>query len=159
MKTCNIFFSFTLLALFLMTLVACDPKPRETEVPYTELKNYFFRNDAEIPANPKIETREQFDSLFGMATVMGTEGQSTDVDFERQFVIAVVLPVTNQHTELDDERLFAWKDLLGHSNLQFDYSVNRGDDTLSYTMQPVLLIAVDRQYDADNISLCEAESN
>lgn len=155
MKSYSILFSVTLLTLFLVTLVACDPKPQETEVPYTELKNYFFRNDAEIPANPKIETREKFDSLFGMATVMGTEGLPTDVDFERQFVIAVVLSVTNQQTELDGERLFAWKDLLGYSNLEFDYSVIRDSDTLSYTMQPVLLIAVDRRYDAENIYLHE----
>ena len=155
MKTRSFFFTFVLLSSFLVTLVACDPKPKETNVPYTELKNYFFRNDAEIPTTPKIDTREQFDSLFGMATVMGAEGRPTDVDFEHQFVIAIVLPVTNQQTELDGERLFAWTDLLGHSNLQFDYSVDRDSDTLSYTMQPVMLIAVDRQYDAENIYLRE----
>ena len=149
------FFSILLSGLFLVTLAACDPQPKETEVPYTELKHYFFRNDAEIPTTPKIDTREQFDSLFGMAAVMGTEGQPTAVDFERQFVVAIVLPVTNQQTELDGERLFAWTDLLGHSNLQFDYSVDRDSDTLSYTMQPVLLIAVDRQYDANLIYIRE----
>ena len=155
MKSCSMFFSFMLLVFLLVTLAACDPKPQETNVPYTELKNYFFRNDAEIPTNPKIDNQEQFDSFFGMATVMGAEGRPTDVDFERQFVIAVVLPVTNQQTELDGERLYAWTDLLGYSNLQFDYSVDRNSDTLSYTMQPVLLIAVDRQYDAKNIYLRE----
>ena len=155
MKSRSIFFSFMLLSFLLVTLVACDPKPKETNVPYTELKNYFFRNDAKIPTNPKIDSQEQFDSLFGMATVMGVEGQPTAVDFERQFVVAVVLPVTNQQTELSCKRLYTYKDLLGYANLVFEYSVDRDSDTLSYTMQPVLLIAVDRQYDAECISLSE----
>lgn len=143
------------LGLFLLVFAACDPQPKETEVPYTELKHYFFRNDAQIPSNPKIDTREQFDSLFGMAPLMGPEGRPTPVDFERQFVISVVSPVTNKPTELYDEHLYAYKDLLGGSHLDFWYSANRGSDTLSYTMQPILLIAVDRQHDAEHVSLCE----
>ena len=143
--------------LFLVTLAACDPKPKETEVPYTELKHYFLRNDAEMPTNPKIDTQEQFDSLFGKATVMGAEGQPTHVDFERQFVIAVVLPITNQQTELDNAHLYAYKDLLGYSHLWFRYSIHRDEDTLSYSIQPILLIAVDRKYDAEHIDLSEVE--
>ena len=151
------FFSILLSGLFLVTLAACDPQPKETEVPYTELKHYFFRNDAELPSNPRIDTQERFDSLFGMARVMGAEGQPTRVDFERQFVIAVVMPITNQQTELDDAHLYATHDLLGHSILRFKYSVHRDVDTLSYSMQPILLIAVDRQHDAERIDLCEVE--
>ena len=154
MKVRNLF-PMMLLALSLVAFAACDPKPIQTEVPYTQLQNYFFRNDAQIPANPKIDSQEQFDSLFGMAALMGPEGRPTPVDFERQFVISVVLPVTNQLTELNDEHLYAYKDLLGHSHLDFCYSAERGSDTLSYKMQPVLLIAVDRQYDAEKVSLSE----
>ena len=154
MKTRNLF-SLMSLGLFLLVFAACDRKPVMTEVPYTVLKHYFFRNDAQIPSNPKIDTQERFDSLFGMAPVMGADGKPTPVDFERQFVISVVLPVTNQQTELYGEHLYAYKDLLGKSNLYFWYSANRGSDTLSYTMQPILLIAVDRQHDAEYISLKE----
>ncbi len=153
MKT-SFFSSVAMLAVALL-FASCDPKPVMTEVPYTKLQNYFFRNDAQIPTNPKIDTKEQFDSLFGMAPVMGADGKPTPVDFERQFVISVVLPVTNQQTELYGEHLYAYKDLLGKSNLYFWYSANRGSDTLSYTMQPILLIAVDRQHDAEYISLKE----
>ena len=148
-------FSLMSLGLFLFVLAACDRKPVMTEVPYTVLKNYFFRNDAQMPSNPKIDTQEQFDSLFGMAPLMGPEGRPTPVDFERQFVISVVSPVTNRQTELYAEHLYAYKDLLGKSNLYFWYSANRGTDTLSYTIQPILLIAVDRQHDAEHISLKE----
>lgn len=156
MKVRNLF-PMMLLALSLVAFVACDPKPVQTEVPYTQLQNYFFRNDADLPTNPKIDTQERFDSLFGMARVMGAEGQPTRVDFESQFVIAVVMPITNQQTELDNAHLYATYDLLGHSILRFKYSVRRDEDTLSYSMQPILLIAVDRQYDAERIDLCEVE--
>ena len=148
-------FLYILLNLLFITLIACDPKPEEREVPYTELKNYFFRNDAKIPTNPKIDTQEQFDSLFGMATAMGAEGRPTKVDFERQFVVAIILPVTNQQTEFGDAHLYAYTDLLGYTNLNFAYSVNRDIDTLSYSMQPIMLIAVDRKYDAEKIYLQE----
>lgn len=149
---------FTVLTAFAtLTFLACDPKPESKEVPYTELERYFFRNDATIPTNPKIDTREQFDSLFGMAAVMGANGRPTEVDFTKQFVIAVVLPVTNQATELDGERLLWFKDLLGGTNLDFQYSIDRDEDTLSYSMQPILLIAVDRQYDAEKVYLSEVE--
>ena len=156
MKACSTFYVI-LLGVIFVTLAACDPKPKETEVPYTELKHYFLRNDAEIPTNPKIDTQEQFDSLFGMARVMGAEGQPTHVDFERQFVIAVVLPITNQQTELNNAHLYTTYDLLGHSILRLKYNVHRDEDTLSYSMQPILLIAVDRQHDAERIDLCEVE--
>ena len=140
-------------------LVACDPMPKHEEVPYTKLERYFFKNNAEIPTNPKIDTREQFDSLFGMATVMGPNGRPTEVDFTKQFVIAVVLPVTNQATELDDERLVYWKDLLNSTNLEFHYSIDRDEDTLSWSMQPILLIAVDRQYDAEKVYIREVNDD
>ena len=112
------------MVLAAFVLLACDPAPKHEEVPYTKLERYFFKNNAEIPTNPKIDTREQFDSLFGMATVMGPNGRPTEVDFAKQFVIAVVLPVTNQETEIDGERLMSWNDLLGGLNLEFQYSID-----------------------------------
>ena len=143
------------MVLVAFVLLACDPAPKHEEVPYTKLERYFFKNNAEIPTNPKIDTREQFDSLFGMATVMGPNGRPTEVDFTKQFVIAVVLPVTNQETEIDGERLMSWNDLLGGLNLEFQYSIDRDEDTLSFSMQPLMLIAVDRKYDCDKVYIRE----
>lgn len=152
MKMKNLLFTI-FIAFATLTILACDPMPKHEEVPYTKLERYFFKNNVDIPTNPKIDTREQFDSLFGMATVMG--GRPTPVDFDKQFVIAVVSPVTNHATELDDERLVYWKDLLGGTNIEFHYSIDQDEDTLSYSMQPILLIAVDRQYDAEKVYLSE----
>ena len=49
-------------------------------------KNYFFKNDQKIPANPKITTEEEFNKLFGMATTMGKDGMPTDIDFSKSYM-------------------------------------------------------------------------
>lgn len=65
------------------------------KVAFEVAKNYFFKNDQEIPASPKITTAEEFGKLFGMATTIGEDGKPTEIDFTKQFVLAIVLPVTN----------------------------------------------------------------
>ena len=75
------------------------------EVAFEVAKNYFFKNDQEIPSSPKITTAEEFGKLFGMATTMGNDGKPTEIDFTRQFVLAIVLPVTNLATEITPDRL------------------------------------------------------
>ena len=152
MKTKNLFLMISILCIAVF-VAACDSKPMESEVPYTELKRYFFRNDAEMPTNPKIETRERFDSLFGVASVLG--GLPTEIDFARQFVIAVVLPATNKDTKIEGKSLLYRKDLLGKPELTFEYDVQRDEEPLSFTMQPILLIGVDRKYKADKVSVRE----
>ncbi|MCR4965625.1 MAG: hypothetical protein K6A41_08225 [Bacteroidales bacterium] len=119
-------------------------------IPYVEADNYFFRNDATIPSNPKINTKEEFDALFGMARVMGDDGIPTPIDFNRQFVIAVVHPVTKGGVELDDERL-----LDDGQTLTFEYSVDQEDIERSFEIQPILLVIVDRKYERKNVVLKE----
>ena len=75
------------------------------KVAFEVAKNYFFKNDQEIPASPKITTAEEFGKLFGMATTIGEDGKPTEIDFTKQFVLAIVLPVTNLATEITHNRL------------------------------------------------------
>ena len=116
-------------------------------VSYDVVKNYFFRNDAEIPASPEITTREQFDSLFGAAAFMGKGGQPTAIDFDRQFVIAVVLPETDIETALEPVSLTR-----SGSTLTFTYAKTEGEK-VSYTMRPILLIAADKADEAETVVL------
>lgn len=117
-------------------------------IPYSEAKNYFVRNDAQLPVPAKINTREEFDGFFGMAATMGDDGMPTSIDFTKQFVIAVVLPATNVDLELDDERLVD-----NGESLIFEYSVDKDDEVNSWTQTPLLLIVVDRQYERENVLL------
>ena len=120
------------------------------DVPYEVVKNYFFRNDAEIPTSPLITTQEQFDSLFGAAAFMGKGGQPTHVDFDRQSVIAVVLPETDIETTLRPLSLTR-----SGGSLTFTYGKEE-NDKVSYTIRPVLLVATDKAEGAESVVLkCE----
>ena len=82
----NILFALTAM----IVMAACGNKqavaPAESgensnEVAFEVAKNYFFKNNQEIPSSPKITTSEEFGKLFGMATTMGKEGKPTEIDF------------------------------------------------------------------------------
>ncbi len=120
-----------------------------SSVNYTVAKNYFFKNNAEIPANPKISSADEFQSLFGMAAVMGKDGAPTAIDFSKQFVLAVVLPVTDIYTEVQPVDVKAQD-----GELVYEYSVKTGEK-MSYSMRPMALIVLDREYDGLKVKMVE----
>ena len=77
----------------LIVLAACSQKPTATTdtgnkgdisgIAFEIAKNYFFKNNQEIPSSPKITTAEEFGKLFGMATTMGEDGKPTEIDFTK----------------------------------------------------------------------------
>lgn len=133
--------------LFIVAVLSFASCRQASEIPFEEVKNYFFRNDAEIPENPVIDSSEQFEELFGAAAFMGKDGQPTPVDFNREFLIAVVNPVTDCSTELVPESLRK-----EDGELVFTYQETIGERQ-SWTMQPVLLVKVDRKYRAEAVRL------
>ena len=135
------------LLLFLASVIALVSCKGSSDVPFTELDRYYFKNGQEIPGNPKIDSAEAFSELFGVAAVMGEDGQPTPVDWGKEIVIAVVNPVTDQATELTPESLS-----LKNGELVFTYKETVGESQ-SWTMQPILLIKVDRKYGAETIRL------
>lgn len=137
----KILFAFAML----ITMTACNSKPIEAE--YTVAKNYFFKNGQEIPENKKITQEEEFYKLFGMATTMGENGKPTAIDFSKQFVIAVVLPVTNRDTEIIPDKV-----LVNGDKLLFYYNI-KTREKLSYSIQPVSIIILDKQYEDKTVTL------
>lgn len=133
--------------LFLATALAFPSCNHSSDIPFEEVNNYFFRNDAEIPESPVINSSEQFESLFGAAAFMGKGGQPTAVNFEKEFIIAVVNPETDCQTELVPESLRK-----EGGELIFTYQETVGEEQ-SWTMQPVLLVKVERKYMTDNVRL------
>ena len=137
-------------------MVACTTKQAETTVGNTEIssevafevaKNYFFKNNQEIPASPKITSEEQFHQLFGMATTMGKDGKPTAIDFTRQFVLAIVLPVTDLETEITPVKVEAKGD-----SLFYTYEVKTGAKQ-SYSIQPISLIVLNKEFSNKEIIL------
>ena len=113
-RSVRVWLAMTAMAFAALIMAACENKqavaPTEggeasNEVAFEVAKNYFFKNDQEIPASPKITTAEEFGKLFGMATTMGNDGKPTEIDFTKQFVLAIILPVTNLATEITPDRL------------------------------------------------------
>ena len=92
----------------------------------------------EIPL-PKIETKEEFDRLFGMAAVMGKNGKPTVVDFSTQYVIAVSKPVTEFDTRLSPVSLKR-----DGEKVVFTYQTTVGEKR-SFTTVPFLLLVVSKE--------------
>lgn len=120
-----------------------ETENRPVEIPYTLAKNYFVRNDFDASQllTPKITTREAFEKIFGMATVMGQEGKPTPIDFSKQFVIALILPVTDRSVELKVQQL-----LEEHDQITLRYTQSEGEP-LAMKVQASLLLIVDKNYD------------
>lgn len=112
------------------------------DIPYTVANRYFVRNDLSALPPTKITSETEFNACFGMATVMRPDGKPTPIDFKQQFVISVALPETNIHTEIVPVGLRKGDD----GNIIFSYQVKRGEE-MSSTIQPSLLIIVDRKHD------------
>ena len=127
-------------ALLIVSTALAVSCSRPADIPFTVADHYFFRNDATIPVDPLIADRDTFDSLFGAAAVMGRNGMPTPIDFDTQFVIAVVRPITDTFTELVPVSL-VFDSTRG--TLTFTYHETLGERT-SYSMQPLLLIVVNR---------------
>src|ERR1700750_189284 len=69
------------------------------DIPYEVAKNYFVKNTFKQDGlqDPKIESKEVFDSVFATATTMNTK--PTKIDFSKQYIIAIVGNTTDTATE------------------------------------------------------------
>lgn len=126
-------------AVSALMLSACSEK-----VPYTVADHYFLKNDVTGEVPSKLSNRADFEKYFGMAAVMGVNGLPSPIDFDNQYVIAVTLPQTNKNTEISPVSLTRGKD----HKVVFKYKVELGDD-MSYSINPILVIIVNKEFDGD----------
>lgn len=133
--------------LFIITFLSVISCQQSSVIPFEEVKNYFFRNGASIPDKPIVDSPELFGELFGTAAFMGKDAQPAAIDFDKEFVIAVVNPVTDCFIELVPESLHK-----EDNELIFTYDETVGEKQ-SWTMQPVLLVKVDKKYRTDHVRL------
>jgi hypothetical protein len=120
------------------------------DIPYILAKNYFVKNTVKSIDNPKIDTEEKFNEIFGMATTMGEEGKPTSIDFSKQMVIALVLNETDIETSLSPLQLIKTKKVLS-----LDYKLVLGRKQ-SYTSRPFFAIIIDK-IETDKIVLNEVK--
>lgn len=116
---------------------------RLADIPYTEVKGYFLRNNVNSFTSPSITDRREFDGLFGAATTMGEDGRPTVIDFKTHYVIAVSLPPTDHDTEIVPVSLKA-----APTGPALYYRVVTGEER-SYTVRPCLLLLVSNRYSGE----------
>ena len=143
MKFQNLLF-YTVLAIGLLCLSGCQASKGKVvaHVPYKTVENYFVRNDVGGMPPMIIKASDEFERYFGMAATMGPDGRPTDVDFSKYYVICVALPPTDLETDLSVESLSE-----AHGGkLILRYEIRRGERR-SYSIQPLLLLMVDKKYE------------
>lgn len=129
-----VFILFAVIGLF-----SCKKAPEAVSVPFEKVENHFAIVDG--PKTLKITDQETFDRTFNVGYTMGTQ-QQAPLDFGKEFVIAVINPVTDERTTLAPVSLVREND-----KLVFTYSEQIGEK-MSSTSTPILIIRVDKQYDA-----------
>lgn len=127
-----------------LTLAGCKSASSTTgakEVPYIVADHYFVKNSLEALPYGAITTAEEFHRVLGEAAVMG--GLPTEINFNKQFAIIACVPETDTQTSMSPVSLKKEA-----SDLVFTYQVKRGEK-MSYKTQPMLLIFVDKKYEAN----------
>ena len=142
--------------MFLLAAVAALASCQNAkDVSFEKLNNYFIRNDAPVPENVcidvRVDTREAFDEMFGVARVMGKGGEPTPVDFSCETVIAVVNPVTDTYTELEPVSL-----VKEGKSLVFTYLEKTGEKQ-EWSMRPLLMVKVKRTDDPGEVRLVKQQ--
>ena len=96
---------------------------KATDIPFTVAKNYFVKNTVKQGGleNPKIETKENFDSVLGAARTMNKDGRATEI-----------APVSLQK---DDK-----------NRVELNYRLTKGNKQ-SFKIRPVLIVIVDKIHD------------
>jgi len=107
-------------------------------LPYKTLANYFIKNTVKEAIPTKIDSQQEFDKYFGMATTMGENGTPTPVDFANEFVIVVDYKETAKRTEMKVLNLENKGD-----ELILTYSLTTGED-MGFTSHPFLLVVVNK---------------
>lgn len=126
-----------------------DTELNTIAVNFTLANNYFVNNTVTKLENPKIETQEHFDEIFGTSAHMGNDGKPTVIDFSKQNVLAVVLPETDRQTEIYPISL--QKDEKGEILLTYEVKVGQKQ---TYTIRPNFAVIIDKS-ERGNIRLNE----
>lgn len=137
MKTKIVSF-FSLLALCCAFMCGCMAKA----IPFKTAQHYFVRNDVVGLPPATITTPAAFENYFGMAAVMGANGQPTEIDFNKEFVICITVEPTDIDTNLSVISLKEDKS----GQLVLRYKIDRGEKR-TYTTQPLVLLIVDKKYE------------
>ncbi len=119
--------------------IEAKEEPKMKDLTFTLAKNYFVKNTVKKLDDPKIETLEKFNEIFGMAATMSKDGKPTAIDFSKQFVIAVVKPETDFETSLTPIRIQKYKG----DEIELTYKTIVGPKQ-TFTTRPNMIVIVNK---------------
>lgn len=94
-------------------------------------KNYFVKNTFDSCGVYKIYNQDNFNRIFGMATVMGENGKPTPINFNNEGIIAIISNATDTLKTIS----------VNSDNKSINYNIINGEK-LSYTIKPFQIIIV-----------------
>lgn len=116
--------------------------PKEVDMPFVTAKNYFVKNtfqDGSL-STLKLSNQADFDSIFGMATVMGSDGKPTAIDFSKQYAVSIIGSTTDKENSISINSLKK-----SDSVLVLEYKLIEGEKQ-SFSIRPFALIFIDNSY-------------
>ena len=126
----------------------CNSSIKDFEIPEKSIsfitgKNYFVKNtyDNQEVQTLKIETQEQFEKIFGPATLMGGNGVPTEINFDTQFIIAIVDTISS-YKEICMQPMYL---VYENDDLVLHYQKTIGEDMTS-TMRNKIISIVDKKF-------------
>lgn len=142
-KSLSLILLLAFICISAMFAVSCKPAVADNAVPYELAKNYFISNTLEN-SEPLVAIGDEqtFNEYFGMATIMGKDGQPTPIDFNKDFVICISVPTTDVASTISVESLVQNP----YSTLALNYRVTRGEKQ-SYSTHPFELLIVSKRYE------------
>lgn len=142
--------SFTYSLLLALTAFLCSCKSNKDKpsgndkagIPYTVASNYFVRNDYRDSATHlrKLESREAFEQIFGMAATMGPKGKPTSINFDTHYVLACISNNSAKSIELQAASLAA-----DQGNILLT-CISKEGAVQSFTSRAALILLVEKQY-------------
>lgn len=133
---------FYAVVISLFFLVCTNAQNKEISIPYTIANGYFVKNSfKEVLKNNKITSKEAFENIFGMATVMGKNGKPTFIDFKKNYVIAIVNPINNLSAQIIPIKLIR----NNKSNLTLHFKIEE-QEAQTYDSQASLIVIVNKKH-------------
>jgi hypothetical protein len=135
------FSKFSILAIAIIFFSCSSQKSKV--ITFKEAQNYFVKNTfkTEQMVSKKITSPSELDDFFGSATVMGSNGKPTVIDFEKEFVVVVICPETYFSSQFTSIKLVEKEE----NKVNIEYKITNKDKQ-NYSVVPFYIMIVDKEH-------------
>jgi len=134
-----------LLLILTLVITACKKQGNEADIdaefkasiPFKIARNYFVKNNV-TASNLTLESKKEFNAVFGKAFASGADGSPTPIDFSKQYVVAIIKPETDLASEITIKSIK--KD---NENIVFTYNYSTGKKQ-SFTTRPSTIVILNK---------------